>query len=57
MKDTDRLLTRMLQTARQAPRPGAGGPAVGQPRTQGPPGMVHQDQVQDPSRVPRLARG
>lgn len=43
--------------------PGGAGPGVagtprigaqpGTPRTQGPPGMIHSDQMQDPSRMPR----
>lgn len=36
------------------PRAGA---QPGQPRMQGPPGSIHQDQMQDPGRMPRLARG
>lgn len=41
------------------PQPGvAGTPRIGaqpgQPRTQGPPGMIHQDRMQDPSVPPRL---
>lgn len=46
--------------------PGGAGPGVagtpregaqpGQPRVQGPPGLIHQDQLQDPSRVPRPQR-